>query len=341
VAENLLLGLFQEVTPVADTVERLRQLDLTDEKITIMSGVPYEPEMLARPPLRGQLGLITLLGALLGFLISLSLTVGIFLLYPLIQGGQPLVPVPPSLIIVFEVTMLGTMWGAFFGFLLVNRFPAFGRPAYNPQITAGDIGLLVRVDEQLVPQAERVFHEEGAHDVQRLEREWINTGAWFRLVATAGLVVAVLAGVSLLFFYDILRIPFPSQMVHQDSIGYEQRPRLAVPAEAIPVQGPVLIAGQPASEPIPATADSLQRGRVLFDINCAVCHGKDGAGTGTLSGFFSPKPADLTGDEVQNLPDAEIFLTITQGRGVMLSLAENLSPIERWDVVNYVRSLKK
>jgi mono/diheme cytochrome c family protein len=155
-----------------------------------------------------------------------------------------------------------------------------------------------------------------------------------------GVLVAA-AGIALLFSYDVLRISFPSQMVNQDSVGYVQGPRLAVPAEAIPVQGPVLLADQPAVEHVPATANSLQRGGVLYGINCAVCHGGAGTGDGTLSGFFSPPPADLTGQDVQELPDADIFLAITQGRGDMLSLAENLSPSQRWDVVNYVRSLQK
>lgn len=338
-AEKALLGLFQEVTSAADAVEGLRRLDITDEEVSTLSSIPYEPEMLARRPRRGRLGLVTLVGALLGFSIALFLTVGIFLLYPLIQGGQPLVPIPPSLIIVFEVTMLGTMWTAFFGFLFVNRLPAFGRPAYDTRITAGEIGLLVHVDEQMAVEAERVLREEGAHDVQRLERDWINRGAWFGLVGGVGLVIGVLAVVSLLFFYEVIRIPFPTQMAHQDSIGYEQGPRLAAPEEAIPVQGPVLIAGQPASEPVPASADSLQRGQVLFDIDCAVCHGEDGTGTGPLSSFFPSGAPDLTDEAVQSWPDAEIFLIITQGAGVMPSLAENLSPSERWDVANHVHSL--
>ena len=54
-------------------------------------------------------------GAILGLAAGVFLTVGIFLLYPLVQGGQPIVPFPPTLIVLFEVTMLGMMWAAFFG----------------------------------------------------------------------------------------------------------------------------------------------------------------------------------------------------------------------------------
>jgi len=37
--------------------------------------------------------------------------------------------------------------------------------------------------------------------------------------------------------------------------------------------------------------------------------------------------------------DGSVYLTIAQGFGQMPSLAENLTPRERWDVVNYVRTL--
>jgi mono/diheme cytochrome c family protein len=340
-AEEALLGLFQEPASTSDAIVRLRQLGVADKQITVMSDVPYEPEMLARPPVHGPLQIVTLAGAILGALTALFLTVGIFLLYPLIQGGQPLIPVPPSLIILFEVTMLGTMWTAFFGFVAINRLPAFGRPAYDARITAGNIGVLAQVDKDTASQVEQALRQSGAHDVRRIEGgEWINTGAWVRFVGAAGVGLTVLAGVSLLFFYDVLRIPFPTQMINQDSTGYVQGPRLAAPAEAVPVQGPALIAGWPASEPVPATDDSLQRGQVLFGIDCALCHGESGTGDGPLSKHFSPQPADLTGEEVQGLSDEAIFLMVTQGRGIMPRLAENLNPVERWDVINYVKSLK-
>jgi mono/diheme cytochrome c family protein len=44
---------------------------------------------------------------------------------------------------------------------------------------------------------------------------------------------------------------------------------------------------------------------------------------------------------VQARSDQHIFLVLTRGWGLMPSMAENLSPVERWDVVNYVRSLTK
>jgi mono/diheme cytochrome c family protein len=340
-AKCALLGLFPEVASAADAIEGLHSLGIPDGRISVMSGTPFQAKMLGRPRVRTKMSLVSLGGAILGVLTALFLTAGIFLLYPLVQGGQPIVPIPPSLIVTFEVTMLGTMWVTFLGFLVLNRLPVFGRPVYDTRITAGDIGILVHVDEEISLQAEQVLHQGGARDVQGIAGgEWLNTGAWVRFAAAAGLTLVVLTVISLLFFYDVLKIPFPTQMIHQDSIGYVEGPRLAAPDQAVPVQGPALIAGRPASEPIPATDDSLQRGQVLFDVNCALCHGESGIGDGSLNKYFSPQPFDLTSEHVHDLPDDVFFVIVTQGLGPMPSLSENLSPAERWDVINYVRSLR-
>jgi len=337
--ERLLLGLFQEATPTADAIEQLRELGIPDDRVTVMSGIPYDPEVLSRPPARGRLGRISLLGAFLGVLLAFVLSAGLFLLYPLVQGGQPIVPIPPSLIVLFEITMLGTMGVTFAGFVILNRFPVFGRPVYDLRVTAGSIGVVARIEDALADQAENVLRERGAYDVRRLENgHRVRRRDWTFFVATVVVGVFVATVVSLLFFYEIWRIPFPSQMISQESTGYVQGPRLAAPAEAVPVQGPALIAGQPASARVPATAASLQRGQVLFSIHCALCHGDSGVGDGPLAKYFSPRPFDLTSKHVHDLPDDVFFLVITEGLGPMPSLAENLSPSERWDVINHVHS---
>lgn len=340
-AELLLLGLFHEATPTADTIDELRKLGVPDEEITVMSGIPYQPEMLGRRYTYERLIPTALIGALGGFLTGIFLTVGTPLLYSISVGGQPIVPIPPSLIILFELTMLGTMLATFAGILAESRFPTMGREAYDLRITEGHIGLLLRIDERLADQAEDILKAHSAHHLQRLEtHQPVSRRSWARwALITAFLFVPT--AVVLLFAYAVIALPVPDQMAEQISIDYEQGPRLAAPSAAIPVQGPALLADQPASAPIPASSISIQRGHILFDIICAMCHGQDGAGNGLLSHYFSPAPANLTTDTAQRLSDAEIFLLITQGRAPMPSLAENLNPGERWDVINYVRTLKK
>lgn len=76
-------------------------------------------------------------------------------------------------------------------------------------------------------------------------------------------------------------------------------------------------------------------------IHCAMCHGPQGLGNGTIAAFLANKPANLTSDVVQAKSDGALFLTITNGvLGRMPALNENLTPRERWDIVNFLRTLK-
>jgi mono/diheme cytochrome c family protein len=340
-ADVQLLGLLHEATPTAETLDQLRDLGVADMDITVMSGMPYREDILGRPPHPRRVGRIALLGAFLGLLLGLVLTVGIYLLYPIHQGGQPIIPIPPTLIVLFETTMLGTMWSAFFGLLGENRFPVFKSGPYDPRITEGHIGIVVRIDEALAEKAEAILTANGAHHMQRVPFEHPSNRKFIRFWAIVIGGVTLLAVFTLLVTYDEITINFPTNMGEQDTIAYLEGPRKAAPALAVPVQGPVLIDGQPATTPVPSSPESIQRGQQLFGITCQVCHGKTGNGLSPLSAFFNPPPADLTGATVQGMTDAQIYVVITQGFKEMPSLAENLSASERWDVINYLRTLKK
>ncbi len=117
---------------------------------------------------------------------------------------------------------------------------------------------------------------------------------------------------------------------------------LPVATASIPIEGPAFIPNEGAPKnPVPADQTSLARGSELFQINCSVCHGSGGKGDGTVSSFLQNKPADLTSPAVQFLSDGAVFMTITNGiPGYMPALNENLTVRERWDVVNFVRTLK-
>ncbi len=340
-ADIHLLGLFNNVEAAADAIERLHKLGVSDERITVMSSSPIKTEVLGIPQPHSRIGLASLGGAVLGALLAAFLTAGIFLLYPLIQGGQPLIPIPPSLIVFFEVMMLGTIWAAFFSLLVLSGLPAFKTLPYDPLITEGYIGVQATVTEEQANDVEDIFKNAGSPTVNRQTPAPAIDRNFRRFWATVLGLVTVGGVVSLLFFYDVLKIDFPTNMNEQFSYGYEQGPRLAAPDSSVPVQGPALIAGEPASLPVPSSPDSVQRGRTLFGYNCAMCHGITGVGNGAVGAFFTPKPFDLTGSVVQNRQDDELFIVISQGVGVMPPFAENLSPEERWDVINYVRTLKK
>lgn len=92
------------------------------------------------------------------------------------------------------------------------------------------------------------------------------------------------------------------------------------------------------ANPVPATADSIDRGAYLFELNCQVCHGKSGLGDGPVGLKFDPAPVDLSDAYTQDQADGQLFFTLTRGRVAMPYYRDALSQKERWDVINYVRS---
>jgi mono/diheme cytochrome c family protein len=91
--------------------------------------------------------------------------------------------------------------------------------------------------------------------------------------------------------------------------------------------------------PVAATAESIARGRVFYEINCLVCHGAQGLGDGPVGQKFVEKaPVDLNDAYTQDQAVGQLFFTLTRGRAKMPFYRDALSPAERWDVINYVKN---
>jgi len=161
-----------------------------------------------------------------------------------------------------------------------------------------------------------------------------------RALILGAIGIAVL-GTLMLFSYKVLSIEWISFMEVQKSYRPMEDP-LPVPERSVPIEGAAYIPGLGAPEnPIEADPDSVARGELLFGVNCSQCHGSGGQGNGVIANFLeNKKPADLTSDLIQEKSDGAIFLTISNGvPGSMPALNENLTVRERWDVVNFVRTL--
>ena len=154
--------------------------------------------------------------------------------------------------------------------------------------------------------------------------------------------LAALGGIGALFTYDVIKVEWPSFMEIQPSFRPMENP-LQPPSRSIPVEGPVSIPNMGAPEnPVAADETSLVRGAELFAINCQMCHGPAGEGNGPIAPFLvNFKPANLTLPVVQDKSDGALFLTVTNGvTDRMPALNENLTARERWDVINFIRTLK-
>lgn len=161
-----------------------------------------------------------------------------------------------------------------------------------------------------------------------------------RLSLLAGAAILVF-GFILLFSYDVIKINWNSFMKIQPAYQPMADP-LPVPTDSIPIEGSVFVTSQGVPvNPVTADSSSLARGSELFNINCTPCHGVQAKGDGPVAFYLQNKPANLTGLAVQSLSDGGLFLTISNGiEGKMPALNENLTVRERWDLVNYLRTLK-
>ncbi len=130
-------------------------------------------------------------------------------------------------------------------------------------------------------------------------------------------------------------------MDDQQSYKPYKAPVLAPPAGAVPVEGRELVTqGSELTNPVPATAESLAAGKALFETNCVICHGQTSAERGPVGKKLVPPPPGLDHDMVLGLSDATIFKAITFGFGRMPVFQDKLSPRERWDLVNFLRTRK-
>ena len=109
-----------------------------------------------------------------------------------------------------------------------------------------------------------------------------------------------------------------------------QQDRWTAPEEAKTIKNPV----NPADRSV-----SAKKGKRIFKTRCMICHGATGVGNGAGGKALNPQPQNLTLPMVQNQSDGELFWKVTNGRNAMIKWGPILSENERWDVINYVRTL--
>ncbi len=131
-------------------------------------------------------------------------------------------------------------------------------------------------------------------------------------------------------------------MIEQISIKPQEKP-MPFPQRSVPVPGTATMRVQDQDSasalvnPVKPTAESVNAGKQLYGIYCTPCHGASGTGNGLVGEKLSVKPFDLTSEAVQSLSDGFIFGYLTFRGTVMPSYANDLSPTERWHMINYLR----
>ena len=124
-------------------------------------------------------------------------------------------------------------------------------------------------------------------------------------------------------FAALLLIPLVTGVTRAQGTPWE------VPEDAKKVENPVKV-----------TPNGLKQASQAFQTNCVPCHGKTGAGDGPAASSLTPKPANFTDEKVMSqATDGELFWKMSTGRGPMPSWKDQLSDTQRWQIVNYLRTL--
>ncbi len=88
------------------------------------------------------------------------------------------------------------------------------------------------------------------------------------------------------------------------------------------------------------TKDSLEAAR-LFNINCAICHGAGAQGNGPLSTSGKIGAiANLTLPIYVAMADGTMYHSLQHGKNNMGSYAPQLSRQQRWQIIQYIRTLQ-
>ena len=91
--------------------------------------------------------------------------------------------------------------------------------------------------------------------------------------------------------------------------------------------------------PLPVDERLLLRGRERYGIFCAPCHGERGDGLGMLTERVGVRTADLREPRIREMPPGQVFLTVSDGLGLMSGYRATIPALDRWAIVAYLRTL--
>jgi mono/diheme cytochrome c family protein len=130
-------------------------------------------------------------------------------------------------------------------------------------------------------------------------------------------------------------------MHDQPSIKAQEAPRRSAPGEAVSVRGKVTVNWQDtyANSELD-TGASRQRGKELYMVNCAMCHGTRDTYLGPVGKVLTPPPPSLHDPRIRSLRDSDLFKRISLGFGRMPAFERLITAPDRWHLINYLYTFR-
>ncbi|MBD2754685.1 c-type cytochrome [Spirosoma validum] len=107
-----------------------------------------------------------------------------------------------------------------------------------------------------------------------------------------------------------------------------------IPADSIGIAERVL------TNPIPDSEKAQAEGQLLYTRYCSHCHGAAGKGDGPVAKEYKGVP-NYSSDAYKTMNDGHIFHVITHGKGRMWPHGSQITPEDRWKIVQYVHKLQQ
>jgi len=164
------LAVFDDIDPAVDAMDRLREHGVNDDQMNVISGIPITEQILGRPHIWTNVPRLALGGAIAGMLFGIFLAAGITNLYPLKIGRQGLVNGATTVVLLFEMTMLGLLASTFIGVFLDSAFPSYKPKEYVADVSDGKIAILYNIPEEKDSEITDVLNASGAQTITPAER---------------------------------------------------------------------------------------------------------------------------------------------------------------------------
>jgi mono/diheme cytochrome c family protein len=164
------------------------------------------------------------------------------------------------------------------------------------------------------------------------------------LVFFVTVAIIILAAYQALMFYDNnFRY---GRMRETPGVKPHEAPLLVLEPGLVPIHGgDATYRLTPAADLVSPlnmkSSNTIARGKVLYQVYCAQCHGINYDGNGTVGQSFQPLPADLRRPGVQSKTEGDLFKSISFGipGGRQPALDTTITANDRWYIIAFVQSL--
>jgi mono/diheme cytochrome c family protein len=91
--------------------------------------------------------------------------------------------------------------------------------------------------------------------------------------------------------------------------------------------------------PVSNSPAAIAAGKAVYEKECLSCHGPTGKGDGPKAKDLKVQPHDLSAPQISGQSDGALYWKLNTGRNPMPKYDELLTEEQRWQVINYLRTV--